>query len=304
MANHIQVDVAVSYTLFMINRGKLTLSQAQVSDLFVAQAPLLMLNGLLASCILNEVSLFGIDVSELSTGLILVGDGASLCLSGCEIENVTMESNAMISFSEGRRCLINNTRINSLMKESMNGTMMVAELGSGNEMMITNSSVSQCTIGEGGYCGGGMIVMIRESGMMHVIDSSITECEVCGRDGRGGGLFISLDERYVNGYQLTNIDFSANEALFGKDVYLQAPNLRMSATRSRFSFALVDSEVHMNGCDGDEFVLGINEANLLDLWAFTASSVFVSESEGIDRLVCGAEQSPCKTIDFGMTRLE
>jgi hypothetical protein len=131
--------------------------------------------------------------------------------------------------------------------------------------------------------------------------------KLCGAsqlEGRGGGIYLNLPEGSMNGFHFGPVAFSENFARFGKNIYLEAWNLRSSAVRSKFNFSLGDDDDAFAGSDPHIFIVGINEANLLNMWDYMSSTIYVNWMNGTDRFVCGADTSPCKSVVFGLTRLE
>ena len=154
---------------------------------------------------------------------------------------------------------------------------------------------------EGGNDGGGMMIGLGGNEMLNVVGSTIRNNFVDENNGRGGGVCLRVNEDSVNAFHFQIITFSSNVAFSGRNIFVWAHDLIVTAHQSRFEFMLGDGRDEVNG----RGVVNLNESdhNLADLWVYRGSTIVVS-GRGVDRSVCGSWMNPCLSVDVGVGKLE
>ncbi|KAH7821214.1 uncharacterized protein MONOS_12864 [Monocercomonoides exilis] len=128
--------------------------------------------------------------------------------------------------------------------------------------------------------------------------SSVSHCTCSTFVGKGGFLYLSCCNS-IEGFSLSDLVFSENEAFVGRNVFILSSDLNASVVIERLMFDWTEWK-RTNAFFGSDEV-NFTEGIFLDklLFEHTDTSVVVSSS-GRDIHGCGSEKEPCLSIWEGM----
>eukprot|EP00770_Monocercomonoides_exilis_P015498 MONOS_15448.1-p1 / transcript=MONOS_15448.1 / gene=MONOS_15448 / organism=Monocercomonoides_exilis_PA203 / gene_product=unspecified product / transcript_product=unspecified product / location=Mono_scaffold01235:4641-7791(-) / protein_length=1004 / sequence_SO=supercontig / SO=protein_coding / is_pseudo=false len=128
--------------------------------------------------------------------------------------------------------------------------------------------------------------------------SSVSHCTCSTFVGKGGFLYLSCCNS-IDGFSLSDLVFSGNEAFVGKNVFILSSDLNASVVIERLMFDWTEwkNKNAFFGADDVNFTEGISLDKLL--FEHTDTSVVVSSS-GRDIHGCGTEREPCLSFWEGM----
>ncbi|KAH7831780.1 uncharacterized protein MONOS_1932 [Monocercomonoides exilis] len=128
--------------------------------------------------------------------------------------------------------------------------------------------------------------------------SSVSHCTCSTFVGKGGFLYLSCCNS-IDGFSLSDLVFSENEAFVGRNVFILSSDLNASVVIERLMFDWTEwkNTTAFFGADEVNFTEGISLDKLL--FEHTDTSVVVSSS-GRDIRGCGSEREPCLSFWEGM----
>ncbi|KAH7831826.1 uncharacterized protein MONOS_6652 [Monocercomonoides exilis] len=239
--------------------------------------------------------------------------------------NMTKSDFSEITFGDG--CVV---ECHKGIIEEISGctfSLITRSKGSGGCISITNENdnnggdykveINDCTFegcavaGEEEECGGGAL-FFEASPKTNLVANECTfygctapyECEVVGY---GGGIMLKiLKEEEINGwFVISSPVFSPNKpnnAKYGKDLFISSSSLAKSVKNETLPFVRdrleMLTEDSLRGYDGGDRECAIP---LIYFWKEVESSVYVARG-GNNVIVCGLEEYPCASVDYGLKR--
>ncbi|KAH7823127.1 uncharacterized protein MONOS_14883 [Monocercomonoides exilis] len=123
--------------------------------------------------------------------------------------------------------------------------------------------------------------------------------------GKGGGVFLLLKD-ISSDYKITGCSFESNKAKYGRDIYIQAPNLNSCVTFEKFGNLLTpttDIENMMYGCNSSSVDQHVNLISLMSMRLAIVSVKNADSDYGNDWFRCGNESYPCLTVEYGIDKI-
>ncbi|KAH7825783.1 uncharacterized protein MONOS_7112 [Monocercomonoides exilis] len=152
--------------------------------------------------------------------------------------------------------------------------------------------------------GGAVLFDLGDDGSVTWEDCRASEC-FAKSSGRGGVIFFdcSSSTQAPLPFRFSNIDFSANTALRGRDVYVRCTNIDTQINETQFN---IDFGTSFNrtfaiwGCTMQTFE--DEEDLLLKMLPFMDYVVFSSSTapEASDAIHCGSSSAPCESVNVGL----
>ncbi|KAH7825765.1 uncharacterized protein MONOS_9733 [Monocercomonoides exilis] len=152
--------------------------------------------------------------------------------------------------------------------------------------------------------GGAVLFDLGDGGSVTWEDCQASEC-FAKSSGRGGVIFLdcSSSTQAPLPFRFSNIDFSANTALRGRDVYVRCTNIGTQINETQFD---LDFGTSFNrtfaiwGCTmrtfEDEEDLLLRVAPFMDYVVFASSTA----PEASDAIHCGSSSAPCESVNVGL----
>ncbi|KAH7823247.1 uncharacterized protein MONOS_827 [Monocercomonoides exilis] len=159
--------------------------------------------------------------------------------------------------------------------------------------------------------GGEMLFTLpAPDGSLMIEDCSFILC-CTSSNGRGGGLYLDCipnqhpDEAKspVLNFHMKSVNFSMNNAFYGKDFFIFCDNINEQVTNELFSLdysqTTFKDDKAFCGTDASQ-----TDINLLSLIRFYRSEqIFVSSSAQEEDSMCGTENVPCRSVSEGMKHI-
>ncbi|KAH7829869.1 uncharacterized protein MONOS_1433 [Monocercomonoides exilis] len=271
-----------------------------------------------------------VEVSEFATKNMKIGDSSVFVVEGnaesVPSMNMTKSDFGEMSFGDG--CVV---ECRKGIIEEMSGctfSSVSRSKGSGGCIRVVNNEndddgrdykveINDCTFEgcaveeEGTEIGGGAL-FYEASTYTNLL---MKECKFyCCRApyegervGYGGGIMLKIlkEEEGKAGFVISSPVFSSdkpNNAKYGKDLFISSPSLASSVKNETLPFVKdrleMLTEDSMRGHDGGDRKCAIP---LIYFWKAIESSVYVAR-EGNNVVVCGLEEYPCGSVDYGIKR--
>ncbi|KAH7821682.1 uncharacterized protein MONOS_7443 [Monocercomonoides exilis] len=193
----------------------------------------------------------------------------------------------------------------------------VIEVGSfehGVECVIDECSISNCKSDLSTEGGGMRATLKSEESVLKVNGSTLSMCRCSTDTGRGGGLFINGADPNVNyadetqiprlRINIVNIMFYMNEAFVGNDIFIKCYSIEHQINETLFTLNYnqesLNSDNSICGCDSE--IEGIKDLIPLITY-FKGLQVFLNVG-GEDGRRCGAQSSPCVSINCGVDHIQ
>ncbi|KAH7825720.1 uncharacterized protein MONOS_9132 [Monocercomonoides exilis] len=152
--------------------------------------------------------------------------------------------------------------------------------------------------------GGAVLFELGNGGSVTWEDCQASEC-FAKSSGRGGVIFLdcSSSTQAPLPFCFSNIDFSANTALRGRDVYVRCTNIDTQINETQFDLDFGTSynrTFAIWGCTMQTFE--DEEDLLLKMLPFMDYVVFASSTapEASDSIHCGSSSAPCESVNVGL----
>ncbi|KAH7829924.1 uncharacterized protein MONOS_14871 [Monocercomonoides exilis] len=241
-------------------------------------------------------SIPSINMTKSDFGEITFNDGCVIECHNGNIEKITGCSFSSISRSKGSGGCISVSN-----NEDENGDYKVE---------IFDCTFEGCSVEEEGTEIGGGAFFFEASTNTNLL---MKECKFycCtaqfeeGSVGYGGGIMLKILKEEEAGFVISSPVFSSdkpNNAKFGKDLFISSPSLAKSIKNETLPFVKdrleMLTEDSMRGYDGGDRECAIP---LIYFWKAIESSVHVART-GNNVVVCGLEEYPCDSVDYGTKR--
>eukprot|EP00770_Monocercomonoides_exilis_P016148 MONOS_16099.1-p1 / transcript=MONOS_16099.1 / gene=MONOS_16099 / organism=Monocercomonoides_exilis_PA203 / gene_product=unspecified product / transcript_product=unspecified product / location=Mono_scaffold01504:2380-7643(-) / protein_length=1684 / sequence_SO=supercontig / SO=protein_coding / is_pseudo=false len=270
-----------------------------------------------------------VEVIEFGSKNMKKGDTSFFIVEGSAesvpLLNMTKSNFAEFTFGDG--CVVESCNGNI---EEMSGctfSSITRSKGSGGCISITNKNdnngrnfkveINDCTFDgcaveeEENEIGGGALFCEASSKTSLLINGckfyGCTAPYEGGISGYGGGMMLNmLNEEEEETFVISSPTFSSdkpNNAKYGQDLFISSPSLVKSIKNETLPFVKDRleklTEDSMRGFDGENRERAIP---LIYFWKSVGSSVYIAE-EGNNVVVCGLLEYPCRSIDYGMNRI-
>ncbi|KAH7816082.1 uncharacterized protein MONOS_7748 [Monocercomonoides exilis] len=138
----------------------------------------------------------------------------------------------------------------------------------------------------------------------------ISQCKISSNTasesaGKGGGVFLLLKD-ISSDYKITECSFVSNKAKYGRDIYIQAPNLNSCVTFEKFGNLLTpttDVENMMYGCNTSTIDQHVDLIFMMTVHLAIVNVKNADSGHGNDWFRCGNESEPCETFEYGMDKI-
>ncbi|KAH7826397.1 uncharacterized protein MONOS_12916 [Monocercomonoides exilis] len=252
-----------------------------------------------------------ISVCEMKrSSLIWAGSGCIARMRECKWSSFDMGDSGVIRGSEAKEISIWRCNGSNIQVSEGDGAMVNGVVGEGGMVDVWNTSVEGCVAEKGN--GGVMKVELKDDAQLKIrSETEVTLMKKCaaGEEGTmneggcGGGMWLGIEgERY--GFDVRGVRFEENRARSGKDVYVVCDDLRRVVNGSSFSFSgeISERENSLIGKDGQKFVNEVDLIVFID--GYSSSIIEVGREAGDNGMWCGMENCPCRSVDYGIERLD
>ncbi|KAH7829758.1 uncharacterized protein MONOS_2023 [Monocercomonoides exilis] len=220
----------------------------------------------------GEFSCRNTSISQISAGeasLFVSGDYAKWKFKAVNVSSVNAINGRIITLNKGSVLTMSDECVvEGCGASTKNGSFGLCEMSEENELRIENVQMSS---------------WVSDVGR-----------------GYGGCLFVAMSEGYANNYLFRDIVLKENDALVGKDMFVECVELNSSILSDRFCIELTsgsdESTVDVKGVDTSRF------EDPVDLRLFLIQAhlaIVVVSSEGYDMVGCGEEAYPCHSFWCG-----
>eukprot|EP00770_Monocercomonoides_exilis_P006176 MONOS_6146.1-p1 / transcript=MONOS_6146.1 / gene=MONOS_6146 / organism=Monocercomonoides_exilis_PA203 / gene_product=unspecified product / transcript_product=unspecified product / location=Mono_scaffold00189:93049-98826(+) / protein_length=1926 / sequence_SO=supercontig / SO=protein_coding / is_pseudo=false len=268
------------------------------------------------------------EVIEFSTKNMRIGDSSIFVVEGnaksVPSMNMTKSDFGEITFGDG--CVvechkgiiekITGCTFSSITRSKGSGgciSVLNNDVGSDCKVKINDCTFEGCSVvGEEEEIGGGALFCEESSKTNLLINLCSFYCCTApyeeGSVGYGGGIMLKIlkeEEEGKAGFVISSPVFSSekpNNAKYGKDLFISSPSLAKSAKDETLPFVKdrleLLTEDSIRGYDGENKECAIP---LIYFWKSIGSSVYIAH-KGNDVAVCGFQNLPCKSVDYGLNR--
>ncbi|KAH7827019.1 putative Protein tyrosine and serine/threonine kinase [Monocercomonoides exilis] len=255
---------SITTPLFFLTAGSLALNHTAITSLALNSQSIFHLTSLTAPLTLNSSSIT--DITSTSTPTSCVLSSATSPALSLSLANCTITS-------------INSEQL-SQQTPTNGGCISFASSAPANSFSVSDTNFSSCSVSEDTSSGG-----------------------------RGGALMIEYkdnSEVSESSFSITNIVFSANKASVGRDVYFVCDSLVASVKEPLFAFmrSITQKDNSIVGHDRTDMFNDWDADLFIFLEGYTADSVYVDGTSGMEKVYCGIEKAPCLNVNYGMGRLK
>ncbi|KAH7823238.1 uncharacterized protein MONOS_3504 [Monocercomonoides exilis] len=255
---------SITTPLFFLTAGSLALNHTAITSLTLNSQSIFHLTSLTAPLTLNSSNITHITSTATPTSCVL-SSATSPALS-LSFTNCTMTN--IDSAPQNQQTATNG------------GCISFASSAPTNTFSVSDTTFSTCSVSE---------------------DSS--------SGGRGGALMIEYKDKSQvseSSFSITNIVFSGNKASVGRDMYFVCESLVACVKEPLFAFmrSIDQKDNSIVGHDRTE-AFGDWNVNLFIFFdGYFADSVYVDGASGVEKVYCGLEKAPCKSMNYGIEHLK
>ncbi|KAH7832493.1 uncharacterized protein MONOS_2725 [Monocercomonoides exilis] len=293
-------QIGNSCWLFSVSSGSLGVSSVNVvhgsnsgSGLFRVSEDAGVISLFKVTISSNGSQIFGCSVLHASSGMMK--------LEHCTVESIRLNNKPLFTLNSPHALAAEDVRFRGISRQKGDGTVIELSVEEDDSLILNNISFSQCCCEEGS--GGCLSVCVKHKGTLKIGNFSIVEFSLCraqreasGMGGRGGCAYVHLESKDVY-FELLLVQFSGNNAVEGRDLFVKCIQLNSTITPTSISASLFEeNEIQlgdMMGTDIESF------STPVDLHLFVVHMklrrVCVSNT-GYDVIGCGAAEYPCSSF--------
>ncbi|KAH7820901.1 uncharacterized protein MONOS_17812 [Monocercomonoides exilis] len=261
---------------------------------------------------LEVCSLASSSSTTISFNLVLL-NGGDLALKNCKIENIASavslvevlyQEHPSNEDAKGHSIVFDSCSF--LSTTETGNTASTAKIDSSDSdvsVTVKNSTFLKCCA-DSSSCGGALFVGLGKGSSLEVNDSSMSLCETA--VGKGGGMYLNgADaEHSLLPFVISNVTFSSNNAIVGRDMFIQCDNLSTQISERHFLLDFREPPFNRhNSIWGMDAALPSHDVDIIPMVVMYQSElIFVSgiASGAADAKSCGSVFSPCRSLSYGV----
>ncbi|KAH7825731.1 uncharacterized protein MONOS_13060 [Monocercomonoides exilis] len=289
---------SIEFVMITVNEGTLLCTRLSMQSVSTS-CPIICLENSgtinMSSCNLSDVECEG--CSTLGVEVVLSED-PEMGMSSTKMAHDKSNNNTTANI-EVNECVFSRV-------EQKNGNtpgLLRGTTISGLTLRANNTTLEGCG-SSSSERGGAVLFDLGDGGFVTWEDCQASEC-FAKSSGRGGVIFLdcSSSTQAPLPFRFSNIDFSANTALRGRDVYVRCTNIDAQINETQFD---LDFGTSFNrtfaiwGCTmqtfEDEEDLLLRVAPFMDYVVFASSTA----PEASDSIHCGSSSAPCESVNVGL----
>ncbi|KAH7816929.1 uncharacterized protein MONOS_4951 [Monocercomonoides exilis] len=259
------------------------------------------------SCLIENLNLNG-TFSNSMKGLISDNSTGSTTFQNCSFSRCEQDGKGIINSQNGSALTIQNVSFASICCSQTNGCAISLQTNDESEHVISVSDClfDSCSLSGAGFGGAGIYASLNSFSSFEVTKTSFTKC--CapfneGSGGKGGAMRLTLIDNNASFKIGATVVFEDNNAEFGKQLFLQSPELKGCVKTESICFYSEASPFPLDWCMGvDEKMQTIFVP--LVLFLIGREEVVYVSANGFDNCVCGFESFKCRTMDYAFHQIE
>ncbi|KAH7819202.1 uncharacterized protein MONOS_12815 [Monocercomonoides exilis] len=267
---------------------------------------------------LNTTTITGTTSITIKTPLFFLTAG-SLTLNHTAITHLTLNSQSIFHLiSLTTPLALNSSNITDITSTATPASCFLSSATSpALSLSLTNctiTNINSAQLSQQTATNGGCISFASSASIntFSVSDTTFSTCSVSedtSSGGRGGALMIEYkDDSEVSSttFSITNIVFSANKASVGRDVYFVCESFVASVKEPLFAFmrSITEKDNSVVGHDRTESFGDWNVDLFIFFDGFFDDTIFVDGISGVEKVYCGLEKAPCKSVNYGIEHLK
>ncbi|KAH7827925.1 putative Protein tyrosine and serine/threonine kinase [Monocercomonoides exilis] len=261
---------------------------------------------------LEACSLTNSSSTTISFNLVLV-NGGDHALKNCKIENI-ISAVSLVEVLYQEHLSNEDAKGHSIMFDSCSflsttetgNTTSIAKIDSSDSdvsVTVKNSTFLKCCE-DSSSCGGALFVGLGKGSLFEVNDSIMSLCETA--VGKGGGMYLNgADaEHSLLPFVISNVTFSSNNAIVGRDMFIQCDNLSSQISERHFLLDFREPPFNRhNSIWGVDAALPSHDVDIIPMVVMYQSElIFVNgiASGAADAKSCGSVFSLCRSLSYGV----
>ncbi|KAH7829727.1 uncharacterized protein MONOS_4055 [Monocercomonoides exilis] len=294
---------SVSFTLLSVSEGSLLIDNCTLSS-FSTTHPFL-----LVSLPSQSIAISNMTVSNVSTS------SCSLVSFERTPSHLSVNSSAHNEVSDKPCCSL-QIQSSSFANNTCSGdsaTILCLGVFDPVESVVEKCTFSRC-VSEASERGGALMMCVKsQESSVEVRQCSFTLCRCSTVDGRGGGMMFDCvdpsspapapDELSFLPLKISEIRFTMNDALVGKDIFINCQSIEQQINETLFALDFTQESLQLNksicASDADE-----QDVDLIPLITFLyAPQIFVC-LDSADTRQCGLPTNPCQSISSAVHHIQ
>ncbi|KAH7824174.1 uncharacterized protein MONOS_17512 [Monocercomonoides exilis] len=254
----------------------------------------LVLAGMTISSVIGDVSSFA------CTPIEILSSGASMELERVCFSKIKTEK-PVLSFVHDAQLHFAEVSFSGVKRTAGNGGVLEVKVQAGETVELMNMSFSSCSCSNGN--GGGMYVEADSGAKVAIGNGSSPTGGVafgaCLANKFGGGIYLRLGDGNADA-RLNGMTFTGCSASAGRDVFVNAYNMKKAVENGLISFGIEMSDVHCvegyeRSTTNERFVIPV----VVYLWENRSTRAYVSNGNerGADFTGCGFAEYPCRSVE-------
>eukprot|EP00770_Monocercomonoides_exilis_P006988 MONOS_6951.1-p1 / transcript=MONOS_6951.1 / gene=MONOS_6951 / organism=Monocercomonoides_exilis_PA203 / gene_product=unspecified product / transcript_product=unspecified product / location=Mono_scaffold00228:69963-74680(+) / protein_length=1156 / sequence_SO=supercontig / SO=protein_coding / is_pseudo=false len=259
-----------------------------------------------------EENLKDVDMEMKVAGLqckysLIVATDSTIGIDGFVFQNLssansTYSNHCTILVEEACGLTLLECNMSGLKRTTDSGCSVVGVVGNENIIQINGCFFDDIVCSSSGSQGGSLHVKVLSGGELLFDNNSVCRSKVPAIDGDGGGLHITFESVEV-AYSMKNVVFEGNDALWGKDIFLNCTKPSTIVDPLLWAGTAERGEEERNKWVFDFTDARINMTLLRFLFPTDDDIIYVDESLGNEMGSCGSGVNPCKELGFGYGKL-
>ncbi|KAH7826748.1 uncharacterized protein MONOS_4134 [Monocercomonoides exilis] len=258
-------------------------------------------SGKVANFTISAMTMSNIKRTEAG-GLVEIKHGAHPVFQNLSSVNSTYSNHCAILVEEACGLTLLECNMSGLKRTTDGGCSVVGVVGNENIIQINGCFFDDIVCSSSGSQGGSLHVKVLSGGELLFDNNSVCRSKVPAIDGDGGGLHITFESVEV-AYSLKNAVFEGNDALWGKDIFLNCTKPSTIVDPLLWAGTAERGEEERNKWVLDFTDTRINMTLLRFLFPTDDDIIYVDESLGNEMGSCGSGVNPCKELGFGYEKL-
>ncbi|KAH7824497.1 putative Protein tyrosine and serine/threonine kinase [Monocercomonoides exilis] len=293
----------VSFTLLSVSEGSLLIDNCTLSS-FSSTHPFLLVSLPSQSIILSNMT---VSNNSISSSALISFERAPSHLSQHSFAHNEVSDKPCCSIQIQSSSFANNTCSGD------SATILCFGLFDVVESVVEKCTFSRC-VSEMSERGGALMMCVKSGeSLVEVKQCSFTICRCSTVTGRGGGMMFDCvdlsspspapDEPSFLPLKISEIRFTMNDALVGKDIFINCQSIDQQINETLFSLDFTQESLQSNksicASDADE-----QDVDLIPLITFYYAPQIFVYLDSADTTQCGLPTNPCRSISSAVHHIQ
>ncbi|KAK2962815.1 hypothetical protein BLNAU_2250 [Blattamonas nauphoetae] len=261
--------------------------------------------------LISNCRVIGRDHQNHYFSWIACHNGSTLDIQDTTFSNIKMKEGSVIDMHSNTSFTMSNSKVTGLVVEDIFGGFLWSRLTDQKKVIIDNTTFSNIKLS--GYGGAAIAVNMSDGTSVQIGTNSavefvdcVTTNDIYGDSSIGGAIYLDLEEDFTPNLKIgPKVNFTRCNADFGKNIFINAKNLKKTVTTETLDFTIqVDEFLEYCGYASGSENTSTVAIPLLLYRRPHVNELYISSGENAkDHEQCGWEDYPCRSIHYAMSKV-